>query len=210
MNNRELFFSLLGAELAKEGFEYKKSINGFSKKENGNEYLYEFEIWPQFMQIDPNYRILIKEVEQVKKKAWGKFYRKFESVGDYKYNLLPKEETSTHWTDTEEAVRIAVQKEIDYYYSDLKEYFRIHSDINFLDRHLNDEPNKFRIVAHNSIHTSFLAVIVAKLSDNDQLPKLISFYKNLISPEFMEEYKLLSEYIKQTCSGANSMKTLEK
>lgn len=201
MERRELFFNLLGSELVKDGFEYKKSLNGFSKKENNNEYRYRFEIWPSFIQVEPKYYILIKEVEDIKKKFLGKEYQRWYSLGCMKGDFINKKNTeTTHWTDAEATIRIAVQKEIDFYYSDLKPYFNKYSDIKFLDEHLNVEPYEHRVIAYNHADTYILAIIVAKLNNNPKLRQLLHFYKPLYMKHNLgevKEYELLEKYIIQ-------------
>lgn len=198
INRRDLFFELLGEELSKEGFEYKKSLNGFSKKENGNTYVYTFEIWPMFFQIDPKFRILIKEVQEVKKKVFGKGYNNLFSVGNHKHQMIPKEESSTSWTETEADVRKAVKREIDFYYSNIKEYYKKFSDVKFLDEYLNTKPYEYRCVAFNFEDTYKVAIIVAMLNNNPKLKELIDFYKpfyKTYNQGNTQDYDQLAEYV---------------
>ena len=137
---------------------------------------------------------MIKKVEDVKKSAWGKTYDKFESVGQTKSYLLPNKEIGISLTDTEEHVVEAAQKEICFYYDFVNLYFKEYSDINYLDIRLNAEPGKDLYLAHNPIHTSFLALIVAKLNGNKRLDELMIFYRGIIEKYnsiFLPKYNLI-------------------
>jgi len=200
MERKDLFFMLLGQELASEGFQYNKAKSRFIKKCTNNEYIYSFDSSTGFMSFEPHFNILIGEVEDVKKKAWNKLYKKFVSVGNSKRYLLPKEERENcwSWTDTEEAVKKAVIKEADFYYSFTKEYYSTYSGIPFLDAHLNSSPNETRLIAYNQIHTSFLAIIVAYLTNNPNIADLIPFYKAIVkkvNSVYITEFELLEHYI---------------
>lgn len=205
MDRKKIFFELMEKELVKEGFIYKAGINGFIKKEQQNEYIYKFEAWPYFAQILPHYEIFIHSVEDIKKKAWGKLYKKSWSIGNVKTYFISNPSDSTSWTDTVDHVHIAVKNEIDFYYSFVKEYYMKYSDIKFLNNELNLEPSESKRIAYNHIHTSFLAIIVAKLSNNPNLHDLISFYRPIIrkhNTSYMVEYELLEKYL-LSCSKIN-------
>jgi hypothetical protein len=203
MERKELFFSLLNEALVKEGFEYKKSIKGFSKTENNIEYKYTFEIWPHFMKIDPSFDILIKQIEDIKKKAWGKLYFKVATVGEYKRDMyrskfIPIDFESISWTDTEEAVRKAVKKEIEFYYAYLKDFYMKFSDISNIDKFLNSEPYEHRVLCYVQENTYCLAIIVAKLNNNPNLKNLIEFYKPLYFKQNqgnLTKFELLESYL---------------
>ena len=198
MSMKELFFNLLGEELSKEKF-YRKG-NKFLKKEGANEYIYNIDGSTGFLSFEPDFAILIESVEDIKKKAWGKSYRKFVSVGRTKRYLLPKEQSDQcwSWTDTEAAVFKAVSKEMEFYHSFLKQYYEQYSNINFLDELLNSEPHEHRVIAYNNIQTSFLAVIVAYLTENSKLPELIPFYKAVVqkfNKEYLPEFEMLEKHL---------------
>lgn len=198
MDRKELFFTLMNKELRGEGFVFKKSKNSFVKKENENEFIYKFEGWPYFAQVLPHYEIIIKVVEDVKKKAWGKLYKKYLSLGSTKAYLVKDSSDGTSWTDTEEAVRNTVKDEITFYHSFAKGYFKDYSNLSFLDKRLNDKPDGWNVIAYNHAWNSFLAVIVAKLNNNPRLLELIEFYKPVVqkyTPNYLEEYELLEKYL---------------
>ncbi len=209
MDRKQLFFALLGDELDKRGFSYKKSINGFSKKEGGNEFLYIIEEAPFFLQIEPDFRILLNSVEKFKRKAWGKLYEKFASVGNTKRSLLPRQsvEECHSLTDTHGAVITAVKKEIEFYELFVKKYFIQYSDIDFLDGLLNSKPDRFNVTTYNPIHTAFLAIIVAKLTFNPNFDNLIPFYREVVNSfnkNFNEEFELLVKYAQSGSIGSGS------
>jgi len=196
---KELFFSLLGNELGKEGYHQKG--NKFIKKDNGNEFIYNIDGSSAFLSFEPDFAILIQSVENIKKKAWGKSYKKFVSAGRTKRYLLPKEKSDQcwSWTDTQEAVYKAVKKEMEFYYSFVNNYFQTYSNIEFLDNYLNAEPDEKRIAAYNQIHTAFLAIIVAYLCKNPRLPELVPFYKAVVQKfnvNYIPEFEMLEEYIR--------------
>ncbi|MBN8667468.1 MAG: hypothetical protein J0M30_08180 [Chitinophagales bacterium] len=204
MDRKQLFFTLLGDELNKHGFSYKKSINGFFKKENGNEFLYIIEEAPFFLQIEPDFRILLKSVENFKRIAWGKLYDKFASVGSTKRSLLSKQrvEECHSNTDTKEAVLSAVKKEVEFYESFVNNDFIQYSDIGFLDGLLNSNPDRFNVTTYNPIHTAFLAIIVAKLNFNPNFDNLIPIYREVVNSfnkNYNEEFELL---VKHAQSGS--------
>lgn len=198
-DRKALFFDLLSAELVKEGFVYKKSKNQFTRKdESGNEFIYGFNIWPQFNMIEASFRILIKEVEDIKRKAWGISYDKFESLGKEKSYLtnVPSEGHSS--TNTEENVKEAVRKEIEFYYSHIKNYFKKHLDLKYLDKILNTRPGEELYIAHNPIFSSFLALIVAKLTHNPDLNNLFPVYRKIVekfNAVFLDDYDLLQKVL---------------
>lgn len=202
INRKELFFELLSTELFKEGFEFKRAKSQFIKKdEYGNELYYDFNIWPQFMKIEAGFRIFIYEVEAIKKKAWGKSYRKFESLGKEKSYLAPNPSEGHSWTDTEANVRLAVKKEIEFYHSVVKDYFKKHVDLEYLDSILNTIPGSELYVAHNAIYSSFLAIVVAKLVGHSNLNDLFPVYRKIVEKfnfAFLEEYDLLQNYLIQS------------
>ncbi|HEV8270608.1 MAG TPA: hypothetical protein VGQ04_04840 [Chitinophagaceae bacterium] len=199
IDRKTLFFDLLQKELNQEGFVYKKAKNQFVKKdEMGNEFIYEFNIWPQFKMIEAGFRILIKQVEDVKKKAWGKLYSKFESLGKEKPYLTKEPSEGHSWTNTEENVRLAVKKEIDFYHSSLKGYFSKHLDLKYLDKVLNTIPGEELYISHNAIFSCFLAIIVAKLVNNPDLDSLFPIYRAVVEKfngNYLNEYDLLQKHL---------------
>lgn len=209
MDRKQLFFTLLGEELDKRGYTYKKSINGFFKKADGNEFLYIIEEAPFFLQIEPDFRILLKSVENVKKKAWGKLYEKFASVGSAKRGLIPRHsvEECRSLTDTRGAVLSAVKKEIEFYEFFVDKYFIQYSDVVFLDGLLNSKPDRLNVTTYNPIHTAFLAIIVAKLTFNPNFDNLIPFYREVVNSfnkNFNEEFELLVKYAQSGSVGSVS------
>ena len=199
IDRKSLFFDLLRKDLIPEGFVYKKSKNQFFKKDEiGNEFIYEFNIWPQFKMVEAGFRILIKKVEDVKKQAWGKLYDKFESLGKEK-SYLTKDPSEGHcWTDTEENVRLAAKKEIDFYHSYVKEYFYKHLDLKYLDKILNTNPGEELYISHNAIFSCFLAIIVAKLVNNPDIDKFFPIYRYIVdkfNAQYLVEFDLLQNYL---------------
>lgn len=193
---KELFYSLLDDFFSKEGFKYLKSRNAFVKKDkNENQYAIRYTGWPMFLQVETKLDITIKEVDDIKKKAWGKKYFKFVSVGTSKAYLVPDFE-GTLWTETERNVRKAVKKEIKFYKKIGAEYFRNFSNITFLDEYLNAEPGKHLHTAYNPTATITLALIVAKLNNNPNLKKLCDVYREVSNTyKFEEYYEPLVEYL---------------
>nr|WP_299384839.1 hypothetical protein [Allomuricauda sp.] len=193
---KELFYNLLNNFFSKEGFRLVKSKNAFIKKDNkGNEYVFRYTAWPMFIQVETKLDIQIKEVDEVKKKAWGKNYFKAVSVGTSKAYLVDNHE-GTLWTETEKDVRIAVQKEIEFYAKIGKKYFEDYSSIAFLDNYLNSVPKKNLDIAYNVKYAIVLALIVAKLNDNPNLVELCDIYREIsVKYDFHKYYDPLVEYI---------------
>ncbi len=197
MERKELFFKLLNDEFSKYGFKYIKSKNRFTKKENGNEFIIEYETWSYFFSIQTHLEILIGEIEKIKKNAWGKSYNKFVTVGNSKTGL---KKGLIEKTDTEEKVIKVVKNEIVFYHSFAKNYFKQHIDYMYLDEILNTNPGKAYNLAYNPIHTSFLAIIIAKLVKNKKIDELIIYYRKdilRVNNKFIDKYDLLVEYLKK-------------
>jgi len=197
MNRKEIFFDLLNAELGKEGFAYIAPKNSFVKKVATGEYEYRFEAWPAFSQVLPKYEIMINAVEEIKKKAWGKSYKKSWSLGHDKKKAdgLVSAISPTY---TVEDVQVAAKEEISFYHSFVKGYFKAYSDIEFLEKKLNSTPDGWKVIAYNHAHNSFLAIIVAKLTNNPKLPELIEFYRPVVkkyTESFTGKYELLAQYL---------------
>jgi hypothetical protein len=201
MTRRELFIHLMGKHLNNEGFNFVKRKRAFIKKENGNEFMYQYESDTLFLMVQIDFRILLKSVEHIKKEALGKLYDKFESVGINKMDMFPKDKfrDGLHDTETEEQVYIATEKEIIFYNSVVKEYFHKHSDISYIDKYLNENPNESKILTHyNQAHTCFLAIIVAYLVGNLKINELIEFYRKLViksNDQYLKKFDLIKEYI---------------
>lgn len=204
MERKELFFSLLNNEFSKDGFKYVKSKKKFVKREKGNDFTIEYETWLYFFAIKTHYHIFLREIEKIKKNAWGKLYHKIETIGDTKQYIQK--------TDTEEKVIEVTKKEILFYHSFLKEYFNKYSNYKYLDEMLNKIPGKELQIAYNPIFTIFLAIIVAELTDNPKIEELFAFYRDLIVNvkknklmgikqeyliEEIKKYDLLVEYLKK-------------
>ncbi len=205
MERKELFFSLLNKELSKDGFKFVKSKKIFRKKENGNDFFIEYETWPYFFAIKTHYYIFLKEVEKIKKKAWGEIYQRYYTLGDTKQDIEK--------TDTEKKVIEVAKKEIKFYHSFLKDYFKKNSNYEHIDKTLNEIPGKNLHLSFNEILTSYLAIIVAKLTNNPKIEELFVFYRNVIislkneklfsktQEEYIDEsivkYDLLVDYLRK-------------
>lgn len=200
MDRKSLFFELINESLEKEGFKYLKNKNAFVKKDQGNEFFFGFDLWDHFYMVESRLDVLVEEVEKIKKNAWGKLYDKFVTLGRVKSYLIEKPSEGVVLTDTEENVRKAAKGEIEFYHSFAKFYYARALDYKYLDKKLNSNPGEELHIAHNPIHTSFLAIIVAKLTGNEKLPELFEFYRGIIlkrNKSFIEEYELLVEYLKK-------------
>jgi len=198
MERKDFFFKIIGEELTNDGFKFIKSKNGFIKKENNNEFLFYFTLWSPFFAEEAHIDIIIGEIEQIKKKAWGALYKKYITIGTHKSLLKEYLGEGIVKTDTDEKLNSAAQGEIHFYYSYAKEYFKKHLDYNYLDQLLNNRPGEELFLAYNPIHTTFLAIIVAKLNGNIQFEELLSFYREIIIKHnfnYLEEYDLLSNYL---------------
>jgi hypothetical protein len=201
MDRKELFFQLMSEGLSGEGFRYVKARNRFVRKdEKGNEFTVAFDTWEYFYMVETKLSVLITEIENIKRKAWGKSYDKFVTVGRVKSYLIDNPAEGQSLTDTEDNVRKAARSELDFYNSIGKEYFNRALDYQYLNRTLNRTPGSELYLAHNPIHTSFLAIIVSRLageSDGRQA-ELFSFYRGIIqkhNPEFLEQYDLLVNHL---------------
>lgn len=200
MDRKSLFFELINEGLEKEGFKYVKSKNRFVKIDKGNEFVFAFDIWDHFYMVQTKLNVLVDEIEKLKRNAWGKRYDKFVTLGRVKSYLIEKPSDGVVLTDTEENVRKAAKGEIEFYHSFAKLYYSKALDYNYLDRKLNSNPGEELYIAHNPIHTSFLAIIVAKLTGNEKLSELFEFYKGIIlkfNKAYIEEYELLVEYLEK-------------
>ena len=199
-SRKEFFFKLVENELSKNGFKYLKAKNQFVKKEGDNVFIFAFDTWDWFYRVELNLKIIIGEIETIKKKAWGKQYDKFVTIGRTKSYLLPKPGDGSSLTDTEENVKNAAKTEIDFFYSFAKNYFVQHLDYKYLDSLLNTNPNEELLyIAYNPIHSSFLAIIVSALTKNPDLEKLCDFYRQIVQKHndaYIEEYDLLVQYLK--------------
>lgn len=201
MTNKELFFQTLQDRFAGEGFVYLKSNDRLVKKESGNEYIINFNIWPLFLQVEVHYKILIKSVEDIKKKAWGKQYSKFESVGIPKRRIVSNPSEGIFWTEKREDILKAASSEFSFYNSVSKIWFEDNTNIFYLNKKLNEKPGSELFLAHNEIHTSFLAIIVAQLTENSNYNSLTAFYRTIIervNPHFLEDYDLLHAYLNKS------------
>lgn len=198
MNRKELFFRLLEEELSKEKFKYFKSKNAFIKKENGNEFIFEYDLWDDFYMVESKLNVLIGEIENIKKMAWGKIYNKFMSLGRVKSYLIDDPTKGQVLTDTKNNVIKAVKVEITFFHSFAKKYFIEALDYSLLDKKLNLKPGDELYLSHNPIQTSFLAIIVAKLVGNENLISLCEFYRGIIlkfDDAFVDDYDLLADYL---------------
>lgn len=211
MTRKELFFSFLEEEWKEEGFEYKKYKNQFVKKFNKDKYIIEFEIWPDFYQVEPNYEIHLAEVEAIKKKAWGKKYERDDwtirtnRLYLTRYLGLDKEIVDTLETDTEENVDIAAASEMCFYVDVLDtHFFTKYSNIKSLDEYLNQEPQYKRYhINLSKVNNAYLAIIVAYINKNPQLEEIINTYRNFLKADknmhesYIDKYELLTNYFSQ-------------
>ena len=198
MDRKMMFFNLINETLANEGFKYIKSKNSFVKKESGNEFIFAFDIWENFYMVESKLNILIGEIENIKQKAWGTGYDKFVTLGRVKSYLISDPSKGIVLTDSEENVKKAAQGEIDFYYSFAKKFFVENLNYDYLDKKLNTSPGNELYLAHNPIHTSFLAIIVAKLVNNKEIESLFNFYREIIlkfNNAFIEDFDLLVAYL---------------
>ncbi|WP_421921237.1 hypothetical protein [Marinifilum sp.] len=198
MTRKELFFHLLEKELKEYGFKYLKSKNKFVKRSNSGDYIIDFNIWPSFIQVEANLKIVIKQIEDIKKKAWGKEYIKNISVGRQKSYLIENPEEAISWTDNESNIRYSVKKEIEFYINYGKQYFEERSNISKLNQILNINPGNELYVAYNPYQTIYLAIIVAKLDNHPKLLELYNIYREIIGkrkPSFLGKYDKLVNHL---------------
>ncbi|MFY0602200.1 MAG: hypothetical protein JXR03_21165 [Cyclobacteriaceae bacterium] len=201
MTRKDFFFKELEERFEELGFKYLKSKNHLVRKSDGNEFIIGFNIWPMFAQVEVHYRMILKDVESFKKSAWGKLYDKYESVGVNKNRLTSDPSKGMYWTDTESNILKAAESELHFYERVTEEWFQSHTNIAYLDNKLNTEPASELYLAHNEIHTSFLAIIVAKLNQNPELDKLKTIYRSVVekrNSNFLIEYDLLVDKIKKS------------
>lgn len=198
MTRKELFFHLLENEFSKHGFKYFKSKNKFLKKNNDDEYIIDYEVWPNFIQVEANFKIVIKKIEDIKKKAWNDEYVKFISVGRQKSYLIDDPDSATSWTDTEKNIKKSVSDEVNFYVSHGRQYFEEKSDLVKLNQLLNANPGEELYLAYNPFQTIYLAIIVAKLNDHPKLSELYGIYRNIIenlNSSFLNRYDKLVSYL---------------
>ena len=200
MARKELFFELINKELEKEGFRYVKTKNAFIKKEGGNQYIFSFEIWYDFHSVEPKLAVLVDEIEKIKKKAWGKLYQKYVTIGRGKSYLIENSDDGISSTQTQDEVRAAASKEIAFYFSFAKDYYNRATDYKYLNETLNNNPGEELYLAHNPIHTSFLAIIVAKLvsTEESRMLELFETYRKVIlkfNDVYIKKYDLLVTYL---------------
>lgn len=198
MERKEYFIEELGKYLIKEGYEFKKSKKQFVKKTDVFTVIYAFDFSEYFYMYETVIKIEINIIENIKKKAWGKLYKKFVSVGQVKTYIIKDGTGHLIVTDTEEKVINAIQEEKMFYENYVVKYIQNMTDIYYLDNLLNKEPGKELFIAFNPIHTSFLAIIVAKLVSNPNIDILFNEYRKLIikhNEHFIEEYDLLVSYL---------------
>jgi hypothetical protein len=199
MTRKEIFYAHLTPFLEKESFKLKR--NDFVKEVNKDVLKITFDIWPDFSQIEPSYRILINDVEQVKKKALGKRYYRHISAGHNRYVVSGrKHEESDLDTETEKLALESAEREIIFYMSTVKDYFRDYSDVVFLDDILNTVPGSKLDAAFNEVDTSFLAIIVAYLCRRKTLKELIPVYREKVElgnkyHNRLPDFDLLAEYV---------------
>ena len=200
ITKKELFFKELGISLVPHGFLYQKSKNAFSKKEKGAEYVIEFEVWPQFIQVMPQYFISIKDVEDIKKKALGNYYQLKSTIGTEAFWFDRKAIKSTYWTDTEENVLKAVAEQASIFTNYGLPFFEKFSSIAMLDQELNKEGSTFDF-GINDFNKCCVSVIAAYLSKNPELKNILARNKEYLKAKErpgvlgISEYLLLEGYI---------------
>lgn len=198
MESKEFFLEELGKFLLIEGFEFRKSKKQFVKKTDTFTIVYGFDFSEYFYMYETVIKIDIHEVEKIKKKAWGKLYRKLATVGQVKTYIISDGKAHLIVTDTQDKVIKALEEEKLFYKNYVNPYIERMTDLNFLDQLLNLEIGKELFVAFNPIHTSFLAIIVAKLVSNPNIEILFNEYRKLVekhNAHFIEEYDLLVNYV---------------
>lgn len=201
MKRKELFFHLLQDELAKEGFKYLKSKNALVKKEDKNEFIIGYDLWPQFYRVELNLKVILYDIEIIKKRALGKLYDRFATIGSTRSYLgddSPKE--GSILTESEQDTRDAVKSELDFYHQFVKGYFKKLLDYKYIDQKLNSEPGKELYLAYNPTDTSILAIIVAKLVGNEKIEELFVFYRTIVlkfHKKLVNEYDLVVNYLKK-------------
>jgi len=205
MERKEVFFEMLNEEFSKYGFKFVKSKKAFVKRENGNKYAIEYETWPYFFAIKTHYYSVVKEIEEIKKKAWGDLYRKpyFGTFGTVRQEIKK--------TDTLEKTLKVANEEIEFFHKFLLRYFENSTNYAYLDKLLNTEPGSKLDFAYSPVQTFFVSIIVGKLANNPKIEDLYILYRRLtykyiasdkrystqkLTDETMKKYDLLVNYLK--------------
>lgn len=197
MTRKELFYSQLNVFLQTEDFELKS--RGFVKKSGKNRFLIEFTTWPAFYQAELSYKCLIAEIEQVKKNAFGKAYTRRFSLGRNRFQMSGRDvEMAILRTETEEDVIQSVKEEIVFYKEKVSAFFDKSTDFVYLDNLLNNEPGKVLDIALNSIDSSFLAIVVAHLTERRNMKEILDVYGRIIKRDnsnWLSEFEMMSDYV---------------
>lgn len=198
--SKEIFIGNLAEKLTPVGYKYVNSKNRFIRKDSGNEYIYSFEFFTSdSIRYEPSFRIKLKEIQDIKKAAWGNLY---DSNYDYSVGTDKASYENTggsgYRIGTEKEAIERAEKEYLYITTVVSEYFTKYSDIGFLNNMINSEPGEELLVNGGHIPTCFTAVIVAYLVNNPNLEELIVFYKEIVKKHnelFIEEYDLLRDFL---------------
>jgi hypothetical protein len=196
MKRKEIFLLHLYDFLKSDGFELKR--NRFVKKNDEDTFVIEYTALGSISQIEPNYIILINEVEQIKKKALGKNYSKYFTLGNAHYIINNMEGYCTLDLNNDMLALDAAELEIIFYKNVLRKYFEEYSNVEYLDKLLNSYPAQKLNTAFNTVDTSFLAIIVAYLVKRANLNELIEIYRNIVGkghPNRLIDYDLISGYL---------------
>ena len=198
--SKEIFISNLAEKLTPAGYKYVNNKNRFIQKNKGNEYIYSFEFFTSdTIRYEPSFRIKLKEIQDIKKAAWGDLYD-----ADYDYSVGTDKASyeraggSGYRIGTEKEAIERAEEEYIYVTTVVTEYFRKYSDIEFLNNLINSKPGEELLVNGGHISTCFTAVIVAYLVNNPSMEELIIFYKEIVKKHnelFIEEYDLLSNFL---------------
>lgn len=192
--SKQVFIETLKEGLEPLGFKSQSSKSLFYKKAGSNEYIYKVDV--SNGRCDIYVRILLPEVEAIKKAAWGSDYEKFASVGDNLLNIA-RERSLIHFDD-ETSAKIRAQSEVEFFKSFVLGYYEKHSDTVYLDHLLNDEPGQHPFVCYNHIESGFLGLVVAYLHRKEKLGALVEYYRKVVethNTQFLDEFERLTAYV---------------
>lgn len=192
---KEIFFNELNLFLKDEGFSYKKSKNSFVKNEEYGTLEIGWDCAIYFHSVDLFANIYLKDVENLKKKAWGDLYRKYSTLGNNKYYLSGEKPFIE--TGSLEEVKIAIDTEIRFYKSFLKSYFSKYSNLLVINQNLISEFEKGNIMNYNVIQTIFTGMVISALIDNrtDFINKMSFFRKKMDDISWKQEFEILESYL---------------
>ena len=205
---KQAFIDTLKEGLEPHGFKYQSSKSQFSKKAGNREFLYRVEV--SNGHCDIYLKILLPEVEAIKKAAWGSNYERFASVGDNLLNIARDRPLMHFWDDA--AAKERAQSEVEFFNSFVLDYYAKHSDTAYLDRLLNDTPGEHPNVCYNELDSACLGLVVAYLHRRERLEEQIELYLARLIPmcrkmretqdiNHLDEFERLAAYLRKEAAA---------